>query len=143
MTHRLKLRINKVISVSEIGITVYDLIIEELLTSRFQNLYNIGVQMINFDDKRDFYRMMLNSEVIVTIIDDEANSQSTATCRDLSASGMAIEMEHPLAMSTKVKIKLDSASELVQDLYVRGKVVRIDEEYEGCYLVGIYIEEID
>jgi c-di-GMP-binding flagellar brake protein YcgR len=99
--------------------------------------------MINFDDKRDFYRIMLNSEVIVTIIDDEANSQITATCRDLSATGMAIEMEHPLAMSTQVKIKLYSASELVQDLYVRGKVVRIDEEYEGCYLVGIYIEEID
>jgi c-di-GMP-binding flagellar brake protein YcgR len=99
--------------------------------------------MINFDDKRDFYRMMLNSEVIVTIIDDEANSQITATCRDLSATGMAIEMEHPLAMSTHVKIKLDSASDLVQALDIRGKVVRIDEEYEGCYLVGIYIEELD
>jgi hypothetical protein len=52
-------------------------------------------------------------------------------------------MEHPLAMSTQVKIKLDSASDLVQDLYVQGKVVRIGEEYEGCYLVGIHIEEID
>ncbi|MFT6206534.1 MAG: hypothetical protein ACJA0T_000437, partial [Colwellia sp.] len=31
--------------------------------------------MVNFDDKRDFYRMMLNSDVTVTIIDDEANSQ--------------------------------------------------------------------
>jgi c-di-GMP-binding flagellar brake protein YcgR len=99
--------------------------------------------MIHFDDKRDFYRMMLNSEVIVTIIDDETNSQITATCRDLSATGMAIEMDHPLAMSTHVKIKLDSASDLVQTLAIRGKVVRIDEESEGCYLVGIFIEELD
>ncbi|PCI53532.1 MAG: PilZ domain-containing protein [Gammaproteobacteria bacterium] len=99
--------------------------------------------MRSFDDKRDFYRMMLNSEVIVTIIDDEANSQITATCRDLSATGMAIEMEHPLAISTHVKIKLDSASDQVQSLDMRGKVVRIDEEGEGCYLVGIAIEEID
>lgn len=99
--------------------------------------------MINFDDKRNFYRMMLNSEVIVTIIDDEANSQITATCRDLSATGMAIEMEHPLAMSTLVKIKLNSASDLVQALDMRGKVVRIDEECEGCYLVGVAIEELD
>jgi len=99
--------------------------------------------MINFDDKRNFYRMMLNSEVVVTIIDDEANSQITATCRDLSATGMAIEVEHPLALSTHVKIKLNSASEQVQALDISGKVVRIDEECEGCYLVGIAIEELD
>jgi c-di-GMP-binding flagellar brake protein YcgR len=99
--------------------------------------------MINFDDKRNFYRMMLNSEVVVTIIDDEANSQITATCRDLSATGMAIEVEHPLALSTHVKIKLDSASEQVQSLDISGKVVRIDEECEGCYLVGVAIEELD
>lgn len=99
--------------------------------------------MINFDDKRNFYRMMLNSEVNITVIDDEANSQFTATCRDLSATGMAIEMEHPLAISTHVKVKLDSSSEQVQSLDMRGKVVRIEEEYEGCYLVGIYIEELD
>jgi len=99
--------------------------------------------MINFDDKRDFYRMMLNSEVIITIIDDEANSQITATCRDLSATGMAIEVEQPIAMSTHVKVKLDSSSEQVQSLDMRGKVVRVDEEIEGCYLVGISIEELD
>ena len=45
--------------------------------------------MVNYDDKRDFYRMMLNSDVSVTIIDDEANSTILATCRDLSATGMA------------------------------------------------------
>jgi len=87
--------------------------------------------------------MMLNSEVVVTIIDDEANSQIKATCRDLSATGMAIEVDHPLAMSTHVKIKLDSSSEQVQSLDMRGKVVRIDEECEGLYLVGISIEELD
>lgn len=99
--------------------------------------------MINFDDKRNFYRMMLNSEVVVTIIDDEANSQVKATCRDLSATGMAIEVEHPLELSTHVKVKLDSASEQVQALDLRGKVVRVDEEGEGCFLVGISIEELD
>jgi c-di-GMP-binding flagellar brake protein YcgR len=99
--------------------------------------------MINFDDKRNFYRMMLNSEVVVTVIDDEANSQITATCRDLSATGMAIEVEHPLAMSTHVKIKLDSSSEQLQSLDIRGKVVRVDEECEGCYLIGVAIEELD
>jgi c-di-GMP-binding flagellar brake protein YcgR len=99
--------------------------------------------MINFDDKRNFYRMMLNSEVDVTIIDDEANSQIQATCRDLSATGMAIEVDNPIAMSTHVKVRLNSSSEQVQSLDMRGKVVRVDEECEGLYLIGISIEELD
>ena len=99
--------------------------------------------MINFDDKRNFYRMMLNSEVVVTVIDDEVNSQIMATCRDLSATGMAIEVENPLTLSTYVKIKLDSASDQVQSLDIRGKVVRVDQECEGLYLLGIAIEELD
>lgn len=98
---------------------------------------------MNFDDKRNFYRMMLNSEVVVTVIDDETNSQLIATCRDLSATGMAIEMAHPLEMGTHVRIKLDSANNNVQALDASGKVVRIDEEGTMCYLIGISIDEID
>jgi len=102
--------------------------------------------MISFDDKRGFYRMMLNNEVVVTVIDDdndEENCQLTAECRDLSATGIAIEMKHPLALSTHVKVRLDSASNQVQSLDMCGKVVRIDEESEDCYLVGIAIEKLD
>jgi len=100
-------------------------------------------KMNSFNDKRDFYRMMLNSEVVVTVIDDEVNSQVFATCRDLSATGMALEVESPLSMGTHVRVKLDSAGNQVQALDVSGKVVRIDEESKSCYLIGIYIEEID
>lgn len=99
--------------------------------------------MVNFDDKRDFYRMMLNSDVTVTIIDDEANSQILATCRDLSATGMAIEMSHPIELNTNVKVSVESANNNVQPLDVAGKVVRVTEEGNECYLVGINIAEID
>ncbi|TPH14437.1 PilZ domain-containing protein [Litorilituus lipolyticus] len=99
--------------------------------------------MNSFDDKRNFYRMMLNTEVVLTILDDEVNSQVSATCRDLSATGMAVEMEHPLEISTHVRVKVDSASSQVQALDVSGKVVRIEEESKDCYLIGITIEEID
>lgn len=99
--------------------------------------------MKDFDDKRDFYRMMINSEVVVTVIDDEVNSQLSATCRDLSATGMAFEIEHPLAISTHVRARVDSASSQIQALDVRGRVVRIEEESKNCYLIGITIEEID
>ncbi|ASP49056.1 PilZ domain-containing protein [Cognaticolwellia beringensis] len=99
--------------------------------------------MVNYDDKRNFYRMMLNSEVTVTIIDDEANSKVLATCRDLSATGIAIEMEHPLEMNTAVRISVQSANSAVQPLDAKGKVVRVTEESANCYLIGVNITEID
>lgn len=99
--------------------------------------------MVNYDDKRDFYRMMINSDVSVTIIDDEANSTVLATCRDLSATGMAIEMSHPIELNSNVRLSVDSAGSAVQPLDVRGKVVRVTEEGEACFLVGINISEID
>lgn len=99
--------------------------------------------MSNYNDKRNFYRMMLNREVVVTIIDDQANTEIVATCRDLSATGMALEMEQPIALGTYVKVKVDSSGNQVQALDARGKVVRLDEESSSGYLIGIAIEEID
>jgi c-di-GMP-binding flagellar brake protein YcgR len=99
--------------------------------------------MVNFDDKRDFYRMMINSDVSVTILDDEANSNLLATCRDLSATGMAIEMSHPIELHSNVRISIDSATNRVEPLDVSGKVVRITEEGPACFLVGVNISEID
>ncbi|KXJ53426.1 PilZ domain-containing protein [Cognaticolwellia aestuarii] len=99
--------------------------------------------MVNYDDKRNFYRMMVNSEVTVTIIDDEANSKILATCRDLSATGIAIEMEHPLEMNTAVHVSVQSANSAVQPLDVKGKVVRVTEESANCFLIGVNISEID
>jgi len=99
--------------------------------------------MVNYDDKRDFYRMMVNSDVKLTIIDDEANSIILATCRDLSATGLAIEMPHPIELNTNVRVSIDSANDTVQSLDVKGKVVRVNEESPESYLIGINISEID
>ncbi|MGB1198692.1 MAG: PilZ domain-containing protein [Thalassotalea sp.] len=99
--------------------------------------------MLNYDDKRDFYRMMVNSDVTVTIIDDEANSTLLATCRDLSAAGLAIEMSHPMELNTEVKVNIDSANSSVQSLNVKGKVVRVNEEAPDSFLIGINISELD
>jgi len=99
--------------------------------------------MINYDDNRNFYRMMLNSPVTVIIIDDEANSTIVATCRDLSATGVAIEMSHPLDIGTNVQVSVESANSNVPSLDVSGKVIRVTEESDNCFLVGINISEID
>lgn len=99
--------------------------------------------MINVDDKRGFYRMMLNSQVKITIIDAEVNREVIATCRDLSATGMAIELDHPIDIGTLVKINVESATGSVQPLDARGKIVRITEDGPDCYLIGVEITDIE
>ncbi|WP_448565284.1 PilZ domain-containing protein [Thalassotalea ganghwensis] len=99
--------------------------------------------MVNYDDKRDFYRMMVNSDVTVTVLGDETTSTLLATCRDLSATGLAIEMPHPLELNTRVNVSLASANNRVQPLDVTGRVVRVNEESADSYLIGINISEID
>lgn len=99
--------------------------------------------MINFDDKRGFYRMMVNSIVNITIVDDEVNQVLVATCRDLSATGMAIELSTPMELGTQVKVGVDSSSVGVHAFNAKGKVVRVTEESPDCYLMGIEITEMD
>lgn len=99
--------------------------------------------MAVYDDKRNFYRMMLNSEVTVTVIDEEANAKILATCRDLSATGIAFELTHPIEKGTLVKVDVESSTSSVASLHVAGKVVRVTEEGPECYLIGVNITEID
>lgn len=99
--------------------------------------------MVNYDDKRGFYRMLLNSEVGITVIDDEVNSNLTATCRDLSATGMAIEMSHPIEEGSCIRAKVESSNSSIQSLDVKGRVIRVVEESPECYLVAVSIEDLD
>jgi c-di-GMP-binding flagellar brake protein YcgR len=103
----------------------------------------LGETMLSYDDKRNFYRMMLNSEVALTVLDDEANTELFATCRDLSATGMAVDLSHPLELGTKVRMKIASTNNNIQAFDANGKVVRVVEESPDCYLIGITIQQID
>jgi c-di-GMP-binding flagellar brake protein YcgR len=99
--------------------------------------------MLNYDDKRNFYRMLLNSEVTITVLDEEVNTDFYATCRDLSATGMAIEINQPLELGTKVRMKIASSNNSIQAFDATGKVVRMVEEGPENYLVGITIQEVN
>lgn len=98
--------------------------------------------MIKYDDNRDFYRMMINTQVTVTV-GDEVDSPIATVCRDLSATGMAIEMPHPVTLETPVRVYVDAAGDTIPSLDVKGTVVRCIQESEECYVLGINILELD
>ena len=49
--------------------------------------------MLGYDDKRNFFRMMVNSPCQLQITDDESSRTMQALCKDISATGMSLEVD--------------------------------------------------
>ncbi len=95
------------------------------------------------EDKRDFFRMLVNCEAQITLLDSEAGRDIDAVCRDLSGTGMALEIDEPLEIATQLKVKLESSNNGVPTLDAVAKVVRCHEVEDKEYLVGLEILEIN
>ena len=61
--------------------------------------------MIGYDDNRKFFRMMVNSVCELKIVDEESSRSLQAVCRDISATGMSLEIEEStVEMGTKLNV---------------------------------------
>lgn len=97
--------------------------------------------MIRYSDNRNFFRMMVNTNIEIDIADADAGRKLTAVCRDLSATGMAVETDEPIEVGTNVICKLEGASPELPALKASATVVRCSQEDSGTYLLGIEIIE--
>lgn len=99
--------------------------------------------MLNRGDNRHFYRMMVNADVKLMINDPEAARVIDGICRDLSASGMSVEIDEPLEMGGLVRVRLESANASVAPLDATAKVIRCSQESETCYNLGLAFIELN
>ena len=93
--------------------------------------------MLTKGDSRHYFRMMVNAEVKIMINDPEAGRVIDGICRDLSASGMSVDVEEPLEMGTLMRVHLDSANASVPPLDASAKVMRCIQENEESYQLGL------
>ena len=99
--------------------------------------------MLAYDDKRNFFRMMVNSACQVKLIDAPQGQTMIAVCRDISATGMSIELNaKKINVGTLLEIIIDSQNDELQSLVAKCKVVRCDEIGEQSCLVGVEISEM-
>jgi c-di-GMP-binding flagellar brake protein YcgR len=99
--------------------------------------------MLGYDDKRNFYRMMVNSPCEVSLLDNPSAASFAAVCRDISATGMSLEIEKPsIELGTLLDITIDSNNDQIPSLEAKAKVVRCDAEAENTCLVGVEISEM-
>lgn len=97
--------------------------------------------MIKYNDSRNFFRMMVNTNMEIEITDDDAGRKVDAICRDLSAVGMAIEADEPIEVGTKIQCRVESPSAQIPALNASAVVVRCLEEQHGVFTIGAEITE--
>lgn len=99
--------------------------------------------MLGYDDKRNFFRMMVNSPCEMVIDDDESSRTLQAICKDISATGMSLEVsEASIELGTAVSVSIESTSSQIPSLSAKAKVVRCEPEGENNCIVGVEIIEM-
>ncbi len=99
--------------------------------------------MGGYDDKRNFFRMMVNSPCQLEINDEESSRTLQAVCKDISATGMSLEVAEPsVELGTIVNVSIDSTSSQIPSLSAIATVVRCVPESESSCLIGVEISEM-
>lgn len=99
--------------------------------------------MLGYDDKRNFFRMMVNSPCQLEINDEESSRTLQAVCKDISATGMSLEVAEPsVELGTRVNVSIDSTSSQIPSLSAIATVVRCVPESESSCLIGVEISEM-
>lgn len=97
--------------------------------------------MIKYNDNRNFFRMMVNTNIVLEIADADAGRKVDAICRDLSATGMAIEADEAIDVGTKLTCLVEGTSPELPALHAVAQVVRCQEGENGIFTLGLEILE--
>jgi|SRR5690606_18062513 len=88
-----------------------------------------------YSEKRDFIRMRLEAPVIL----HHAGEEISATCVDLSSTGMQLEARCQVAMGDRVKVHIPSEHSELKGLDAQAEVVRVTPLEDGRTSIGLAI----
>lgn len=94
----------------------------------------------NWDEKRDFIRMKVDTQITLSL--DDNNTTVEGYCRDLSGTGMLIEVDREVGEGTTCQTNLPSNNEAFPSLDAKIKVLRCIQLSENKYQLGTEILEI-
>lgn len=98
--------------------------------------------MLGRDDKRGFRRMNIDAPVVITVVDAQQNPlqpiiRLEGVCKDLSATGMALEAGEPLEQDIHVEVTLEPTTPLTPSLKAFAKVARCGQQDDNSYAIGL------
>jgi len=99
-----------------------------------------NLNMRSYNEKRDFIRMKVETSVVLTL--EGSNQQVEGLCKDLSGTGMLIEVSDEIKEGTVCDTRLPSNNEAFPSLDAKIKILRCSPLAENGYLLGVEIVEI-
>lgn len=89
----------------------------------------------NYEEKRDFIRMEINANAIIT---DDNGVQKKGLCLNLSGSGALLELEENLPVNQFIGVTIRSPGVSGPTLDIKGHVIRGQAAHEsGKYLIAM------
>ena len=95
--------------------------------------------MLGYDDKRAYFRMIMNSPCELKVKSQDSRPSLSAVCRDISAVGMSFELEETIELGTELSVAIESSNAQIASLSAEVKVTRCIEQDESSHIVGVEI----
>lgn len=96
--------------------------------------------MRDYSEKRDYIRMKVNARLRITREDNQATL--TGVCRDLSGTGMLLEVSEAIPEGTRLHTSLPSQNDNFPAFESLVSVLRCTDQGGGRYLLGVNIDEV-
>ncbi len=97
--------------------------------------------MRDFEEKRDYIRMVVDCEVSCTDPGDGQVYPGRAI--DLSGKGICLTLEKSFAPGAELEVRIEPTQTLVPPLHARVEVVRVEPDLAGnLFRVGVSIREM-
>ena len=98
----------------------------------------MSITMRDYSEKRDFHRMQVNSEIQIT--DGEGRS-FTGICRDLSGTGMLLQVADFIPEGAVLHTLLPATSDQFPPFETEVRVLRTEPSGDA-FLLGVVIERV-
>lgn len=95
-------------------------------------------QLRNYEEKRDFMRMDINSEAVLRI----HGESYPATCIDLSSTGVRLQVSSPAAVGDEVEVEIISSHSSLSSFRASATVVRCEAASADAQVLGLQVKQI-
>ncbi len=94
----------------------------------------------NFTERRDFMRMKIDTAV--TLIYGEPVNELEGICKDLSGTGISIEVDHKIPVGTECKVTIHDGHTNLSKFQAVFAIKRITDSEDNRFVLGGAITEM-
>lgn len=95
------------------------------------------------EDKRNYRRMQVNTPAKLTSVEPVAGLSYMATCTDLSATGLSLQLDDLLELGSILSVDIASTHPSIAPFKATAKVIRASTEEDGTITAGLEIIELN